>query len=108
MEATNELMIGWTTVASPDEAQVLARGLIDSRLAACVQVQGPVTAYYRWQGEVETGQEYRLTVKFSAARSAELKDWLLRHHPYETPQWLAVAAKDASADYANWVCGESD
>lgn len=107
MEATNELMIGWTTVASPDEAQTLASGLIDSHLAACVQVQGPVTAYYRWHGVVESGQEYRLTVKFSAARSAELKNWLLRHHPYETPQWLAVAAKDAADGYAKWICGES-
>ncbi|HEY5311203.1 MAG TPA: divalent-cation tolerance protein CutA, partial [Pirellulales bacterium] len=55
-----------TTVANADEAQRLARQLVERRLAACVQVTGPVTSTYWWQGAIETATEWRCTVKSRA------------------------------------------
>lgn len=103
-----KIMIGWTTLASAEEAKDLASRLVSERLAACVQVQGPIVSFYRWQGVEESAQEYRLVVKFPQHLASSLKEWLLREHPYDNPQWLAVEVDDISADYFQWIMDESD
>lgn len=96
-----------TTVSCRDHATTLARRLIDERLAACVQIDGPVTSLYRWQGAVETGQEFRCTCKTSAARAACCVAAILATHEYTTPELLVTAAQ-ASPAYAAWVLAEVD
>ena len=103
----NQILIGWTTTESKEDALLLARGLVENSLAACVQVDGPLTSTYRWEGVIETNEEWRLAVKFSADRAAELEKWLLANHPYDEPQWLAVNAEKASSGYENWVFSET-
>jgi periplasmic divalent cation tolerance protein len=99
----NEMMIGWTTTASRAAAERLARGLVDAGLAACAQVSGPVTSYYRWRKKLEKAREFRVTVKFAAARARKVSAWLTAHHPYDTPQWVAVRADAAMKNYLKWV-----
>lgn len=99
----SDIMIGWTTTATPHEAHTLAEGLLRENLAACVQVQEGVTAYYRWKGKLEKSHEARLTVKFSSLKAAAIKEWLNEHHPYELPQWVAVQAADVTEAYRDWV-----
>ena len=103
MNTDPTIAIGWTTVATREAAEALARGLLDARLVACVQLDGPVTSYFRWQGEVAAEPEYRLAVKFPATHAEALRDWLDAHHPYDTPQWVAVRVADAHPHYAAWV-----
>lgn len=96
-----------TTVSCHDHATSLARRLIDERLAACVQIDGPVTSVYRWQGAVETAREFRCTCKTSPARAASCVAAILATHEYTTPELIVTAAR-ASPAYAAWVLAEVD
>jgi periplasmic divalent cation tolerance protein len=97
------LLIGWTTVASRDDATRLAQGLVNARLGACVQVDGPITSHYVWENRTETAEEFRLTIKFIPARAADVETWLLAHHPYKTPEWIVVRAEHVAEKYLSWA-----
>jgi len=96
-------MIGWTTAPSKEKASQLAEGLIESKLAACVQIAGPITSVYTWKGETESTQEYRLTLKFLPVKAEAIKNWVKANHPYEIPQWLAVTACETLPEYYQWA-----
>ncbi len=101
------MLIGWTTTETKDQAVQLARGLIEAGLAACVQVEGPLDSIYRWESRMEQSQEFRLTVKFMAARQMALEAWLLSRHPYETPEWVVVRAEHVAEKYLSWAQASS-
>lgn len=91
-----------TTFGSRPEASACAERLVAGRLAACVQVDGPVISTYCWQTAVETAEEWRCTCKTTLGRRDACIEAIVRHHPYETPQ-LTVVPVAASAAYAAWV-----
>jgi periplasmic divalent cation tolerance protein len=91
-----------TTFGVRSEAETCAALLVDRRLAACVQVEGPVQSTYRWQGAIERAEEFRCTAKTTAALAAACIDAIRRRHPYENPE-LLVAEVTAGAAYAAWV-----
>lgn len=97
------LMIGWTTVSSEAEATQLAQALLKEKLAACIQVSGPIRSIYSWQGKTEEAKEYRVSIKFLENKALALKSWLSKHHPYTTPQWIAVRADDTDNKYLKWA-----
>ncbi|HKJ91010.1 MAG TPA: divalent-cation tolerance protein CutA [Oceanipulchritudo sp.] len=99
----DDLRIGWTTLDSPEAARKLATSLVQSRLAACVQIDPPILSIYAWKGAVESESEIRLWVKYAAANEEALQDRLRSEHPYETPQWIAVTAAGALPAYADWI-----
>ncbi|NDY42973.1 divalent-cation tolerance protein CutA [Dissulfurirhabdus thermomarina] len=92
-----------TTAADRADADRLARSLVDRRLAACVQVTGPVTSRYRWQGRVETAEEWLITAKTRADRYPALEAELSRAHPYEVPEILAVPVSAGLPAYLAWI-----
>lgn len=94
-----------TTVASPEDAERLARALLEHRLAACVQLDAPVQSHYRWKGEPCSDAEVRLTIKSLPDLLPRLQAFFGEQHPYELPQllWQVMEASDA---YAGWVRGE--
>ncbi len=96
-----------TTVASAADAERLARGLLDRRLAACVQVEDGVGSHYRWQGSLHRDAEWRLTVKTLPAALAAIQAYLGQAHPYQLPQllWQEMQAGPA---YAAWVREQVD
>lgn len=96
-----------TTVAAESTAASLARGLVEARLAACVQIDGPITSIYRWQGAVETAIEWRLTAKTTAAAVPALLARLRADHPYQQPEILVLPAAGADPGYASWVAAET-
>jgi len=97
------MFLAWTTVATADDAARLARGAVQAELAACVQVDGPVTSHYRWKGRVESAAEYRLAFKFLPTHAAALEEWVRARHPYKTPEWMAVRAGRVSEMYLSWA-----
>jgi len=101
-------MIGWTTVSEQAISEELAKGIIDEGLAACVHLEGPITAFFKWKGKVEKEQEYRLMVKYLSNKTEEMAEWLKKQHPYDTPQWFSIKATDVDEKYFKWVCGESE
>ena len=95
-----------TTTETQAQAQLLARQLVDSRLAACVQITGPIDSIYRWQGQVCEAREYRCTVKSIKRLSQQLVQEVVRQHPYETPEILVVDIAHCSDAYAQWLVSQ--
>ncbi len=91
-----------TTFAARDTAVACANRLVAARLAACVQIDGPVHSTYRWQGAVETAEEWRCTCKTTPARAAACVAAIVAGHPYATPEVL-VRQATATPAYAAWV-----
>jgi len=88
----------------PDRAAAAACGerLVRERLAACVQVDGPVASVYAWRGSVERAEEWRCICKTTPGRAAACRAAIAATHPYEVPE-LIEAVVTASAAYAAWV-----
>lgn len=100
---SDKLLIGWTTVGREAEAQRLAHDLVDQRLAACVQIDSDVHSVYRWKEEVRSDSEWRLTVKFMAARAEALAAYLKENHPYAVYEWIVVNPQHVSSEYLHWA-----
>ena len=96
------------TVPSAEVGSELARGLVEARLAACVNIVPGVRSVYRWKGEIQDDAELLLIIKTTGGRFAAMRDWLLDAHPYDVPEVLALPV-DAGADaYLAWVAESLD
>lgn len=91
------------TVDSRETADALAVDLVRARLAACVQVIGPIASTYRWEGAVETAEEHLLLVKTTAGQFPRLRDELVARHPYDVPEILAMPVVDGHPAYLDWI-----
>jgi periplasmic divalent cation tolerance protein len=96
-----------TTTDSAEEAEVLARGIVDARLAACVQIVGPIRSIYRWKGNVQSEQEWQCWIKTSADRLDALTEHIKKNHTYDVPEVVALPIVGGSADYLSWMTGET-
>ena len=95
-----------TTTGSRDDADRLARALVERRLAGCVQVVGPISSTYWWQGELETAEEYLCLVKSSRDAYPALEAAIRELHPYDVPEILAHAVVAGSQGYLDWLAGD--
>lgn len=104
-----------STTDTADEAERLARGLVEARLAACVQIVGPVRSVFRWagasgatgddEGAVSVETEYQLLVK--TARVPEVTAWIVANHSYDVPEVVALPVTGGHETYLTWVVDES-
>jgi periplasmic divalent cation tolerance protein len=101
--AKARLRIAWTTVEKPEDANSLATSIMESRLAACVQMDSPIRSYFHWKGKLESTNEIRLWIKYPKQNEEALQDLVKRTHPYEVPQWIAVDAAAVMAAYGEWA-----
>jgi periplasmic divalent cation tolerance protein len=86
------------------EGRRIARRVVSSRLAACVNIiLSPVESFYTWKGKLEKAREYLLVIKTTVERLAELEDQVKRLHSYEVPEFIALAAAEGSAKYLLWL-----
>jgi periplasmic divalent cation tolerance protein len=95
-----------STCSSGEEAEKIARGLVEARLAACVNVVAGVRSFYRWQGAIEDATEWLLVIKTSRSRFDSLRTELERLHSYNVPEIVALPIVDGSRNYLNWLDGE--
>ena len=93
------------TAGSREEADELARMLVDRRLAACVQV-GPVHSTYRWQGKVEQADEYAFRAKAPAALAGKTVAAIKEAHSYEVPEIIVTPIVGGDAAYLAWIWEE--
>jgi len=96
-----------TTTALREEAERIARELVETRLAACVQIVGPIISTYRWQGKIELSEEWQCWAKTRGELFARVEEAIRRNHPYEVPEILAVPVVAGSASYLAWVDAET-
>ena len=90
------------TLNSAQQAQEMARAIVEARLAACVQIEA-IRSVYCWKGEVQSEPEWRLTIKTRASRYAELERYISEHHSYDTPEIVRMELAGGSREYLAWV-----
>ncbi len=96
-----------TTLDSNTDANHLARDLVDARLAACVQVVGPINSTYWWKAEIETATEWLCVIKTRAELFDLLAERITALHSYETPEITATPITDGSPGYLAWIADET-
>jgi periplasmic divalent cation tolerance protein len=92
-----------TTVSSEEDAKRIADNLLGRRLAACVQVVGPILSRYRWQEELEEAREWQCLAKTEAALYGEVEAAIRETHPYDEPEVIATPIVAGSSGYLAWV-----
>ncbi|MEX0972027.1 MAG: divalent-cation tolerance protein CutA [Solirubrobacterales bacterium] len=92
-----------TSAGSEREAERISTALVERRLAACVQVSGPVSSRYRWQGEVEHEHEWLCLAKTAAGRYDEIEAAIHELHSYEEPEIVATPIVAGSTAYLAWL-----
>jgi periplasmic divalent cation tolerance protein len=94
-----------TTAGSREEAERLARTLVEERLAACASLVPGVESVYRWKGQVEAATETMMVIKTGAEQVAALEKRLHELHSYETPEFLVLQVEAGSHAYVDWLLG---
>ena len=95
-----------TTAGSQEEAEKIARALVERRLAACVNVIPQMRSIYRWEGNVEEARECLLLIKTTAVAADRVRDAIRELHSYELPEVIVIGIESGSEKYLNWI-GES-
>lgn len=91
------------TTGKLTEARRIARHLLDSKLAACVNILSPIRSLYRWQGKLEDTREYLLLVKTTRELVSELKTAISQQHSYTTPEIICLPIIDGLPEYLQWI-----
>ena len=93
----------------PDEATAnsIALALVESKLAACVNILPCVQSIYRWQGVVESATEITLFIKSTATNYPALEAAIRERHPSEIPEIIALPIQAGLPAYLNWVTAET-
>ncbi len=97
------LIIVTTTSDDRDELEVIARQLVEAKLAACCQIAGPISSVYTWQGNIESSIEWSCAIKTQTHLFAKVEAKIQELHHYDVPQILAVEVSHASERYRKWV-----
>ena len=91
------------TAASKDECHKIARHLVESKLAACVNITAPIESIYRWEGKIADDQEYQLIIKSTRELFPEIKAAISKLHSYHTPEIICLPIIEGSRNYLEWV-----
>ncbi len=91
------------TTASEDEAELLANVLIEKKLAACVQVSGPIRSHYIWEGRTESELEWCCNVKTALELFPALVETVRANHSYKCPQIIVLPILAGNQDYLDWM-----
>lgn len=96
-----------TTTDSADAAATLAQGIVAARLAACVQIVGPIRSVYRWDGAVCDDQEWQCWIKTAGDRVEALTEWIMANHRYDVPEVVVLPVRGGNPEYLSWVTAET-
>lgn len=97
----NKLVL--STAGSKEEAHKIAKALVESRLAACVNIVPQVESVYRWQGSVEESEEFLLLIKTSDTAFAQVCETIQHLHSYQMPECISFSIEDGATAYLRWI-----
>ena len=101
-EEKQEYGVILVTAASKSEAEMIARSLVSSKLAACVTFL-PVQSIYTWQNQIEQAEEWQLIIKSKLDRFSDLEAKVRELHSYEVPEIIAIPIVAGSHHYLQWI-----
>ena len=102
-----DIQLIMTNLPNQDVALKLANRLVESGLAACVNIMAPCTSVYIWQGSLETVEEIPLLIKALKQNYSAIEKEIQSIHPYELPEIIAVPLTDGLPQYLNWIAAVS-
>ena len=97
----------YTTHPSLVEAERTAKAVLEKRLAACVNILPGMISHYRWQGEIERGEEAVMIVKTRASLADAVSDAVKELHTYDTPAILVLPLESVEKTYLAWLLAET-
>lgn len=97
------MLVVLTTAPNTEEAESLARKIVEARLAACVQVLPPMKSFYFWENEVQADSEHLLLIKTLPEKFDALEDFIRANHSYSVPEIVALPAEKVSENYLGWM-----
>jgi len=103
VKTSNSFATVWVTVPNRALGRKIGRQAVEAGLAACAQVSGPLESIYRWQGAVESAREWLLVLKTRTRCLKALEALVVAHHPYDTPQFIALPLLGGSTRYLAWL-----
>ena len=98
-----ETFLVLTNLPNADIANLLAKDLVEARLAACVNVLAPCRSFYRWEGALQEDGEVPLLIKTTAKLYPAVESYIQQHHPYDLPEIIAVKIEAGLPDYLRWI-----
>ena len=102
---TNKILV-FSTCESKDEAERLAKALLEARLAACVNVITQIRSFYWWQEKIESADEALMVIKTSTDLFDQVRDLIQSRHSYDVPEIIALPVTAGSPPYLDWLTRE--
>jgi periplasmic divalent cation tolerance protein len=104
MKSTENYRLVFVTCANHMQAKLIARSVVEKRLAACVNIlRSPIECHYRWKGKVEKARELLLLIKTTARKLGDLEREVKHLHSYDVPEFIALPIIAGSKDYLAWL-----
>ena len=103
MKTANPFAVVLVTAPDLKTARGLARGAVQTRLVACVNLVPGIESHYWWQGRLEQSKEVLLVMKTRKAQLSALEQFVLQRHPYETPEVVSWPLDGSTAKYLDWL-----
>jgi periplasmic divalent cation tolerance protein len=97
------MIVVLTTTPNIEEAETLAQKIIETKLAACVQILPQIKSFYFWEGKIQKDAEYLLLIKTLTEKFVELEKFIKENHSYEIPEIVALSAEKVSTNYFDWT-----
>ena len=92
-----------TTIDSKEQAESLARIIVEQKAGACVQIAGPVRSVYSWNGVIESTEEWQCIIKTASSCYSALENIIMKNHPYEVPEIIALPVSNGLPAYLKWM-----
>jgi periplasmic divalent cation tolerance protein len=103
VNAASPFVIVLTTFPADGDAEMVARKLVEERLAACVNILPVMESVYRWEGSIDQSREHQLVMKTAHDRVDELKRRLEELHPFDVPEFLVLPVIGGTDRYLAWI-----
>ena len=100
---SSQFRVIFVTVSDAQSAAAIASGLVERRLAACVNIIPGVTSVYRWKGKLHKDPEVLLTIKTRAGVFNEVAQFIKEKHPAEVPEIISLPIAEGSPSYLEWL-----
>jgi periplasmic divalent cation tolerance protein len=108
MSESQDAILVLTNLPDRESAERIARGLVEARLAACVNILAPALSVYHWAGQVETADETPVLIKTLRRHYDKVESAIRERHPYELPEIIAVEISIGLPEYLDWIAAETE
>lgn len=98
-----DISLLYTLFPNHQLAQDICDNLLNESHVACVNILGPIESHYIWQGQRQKATEVAVILKTTVSKVPVVKDYLLKHHPYEAPAILQILATSLCDNYSDWI-----